>query len=349
MVLWGDGAPRTVVSQIGRLVELSASPGIAEDDFSVGGAVARLEEAMADRLGKQRAIFMPTGTLANHLALRRHCGTGGRAAVQEQSHLYNDTGDSVQRLSGISLVPLAPGQTGFTAAQLEEAYSTSVTGRVMNPISAVMVETPVRRRSGRVVPWDDLVAITDLCRSKDIPTHLDGARIFMMAAAAGRNVSDYVGLFDSVYVSLYKYLGAPFGGILAGDAEFIEGLHHDRRMFGGGLAQAAIPAALALGGLKDLEQSFSRAMERARDIFAALNALPGLSIETFEHGSNIFPMSCASLPGLLRLSRRLATRGIFIFPHADAQTVDLHVNVTVLRRPKEDIVQAFAQALADEE
>ena len=103
--------------------------------------MARLEEAIATRLGKERAIFMPTGTLANHLALRRHCGTGGRAAVQEQSHLFNDTGDSVQRLSGINLVPLSPGRTGFTASELDEAFRTSVTGRVLNPISAVMVET----------------------------------------------------------------------------------------------------------------------------------------------------------------------------------------------------------------
>ena len=318
-----------------------------EDDFSLGGSVAQLEEAIAHRLGKESAIFMPTGTLANHLALRRHCGTGGRAAVQEQSHLFNDTGDSVQRLSGINLVPLASGRPGFTASELEEAFRTSVTGRVLNPISAVMVETPVRRRSGQVVPWDDLVLITDLCRSIGMPSHLDGARIFMMAAATGRDVADYAGLFDTVYVSLYKYLGAPFGGILAGGGEFIEGMYHDRRMFGGGLAQAGLVAALALRGLAGFEEVFASAMSRAQDLFVDIDRLPGLSITPFEHGSNIYPLRIGEPTNPARLAESLARRGVFIYPDDGSDTVDLHVNTTVLRRPREAIAGAFSGALSE--
>ncbi len=347
VVFRGDGEPRTTAGQIRRLGELAAGAGIEEDDFSLGGAVGRLEEAMAERLGAERAIFMPTGTLANHLALRRHCGTGGRAAVQEQSHLFNDTGDSVQRLSGINLVPLAPGRVGFTAAELAEAHRTSVTGRVLNPISAVMVETPVRRCSGRVVPWDDLVAITDLCRSLSIPSHLDGARLFMMAAASGRDVRDYAGLFDSVYVSLYKYLGAPFGAVLAGNGDFIEGMYHDRRMFGGGLAQAALPAALALHALAGFEEAFGAAMDKAAGLFADIDRMQGLSISPFEHGSNIFPLAVA--PGIdpARLAGSLARRGVFIYPEDGSAVMDLHVNVTVLRRPNPEIAGAFAEALRE--
>ena len=302
---------------------------------------------MAARLGKERAIFMPTGTLANHLALRRHCGTGGRAAVQEQSHLFNDTGDSVQRLSGINLVPLAPGRVGFTAAELGQAHRTSVTGRVFNPISAVMVETPVRRLSGRVVPWDDLVAVTDLCRSLSIPSHLDGARVFMMAAASGRDVREYAGLFDSVYVSLYKYLGSPFGAVLAGKGEFIEGMYHERRMFGGGLAQAALPAALALSALAGFEEAFGAAMDKAADLFEEIDRAPGLSITPFEHGSNIFPMTVDPAIDPVRLAGSLSRRGIFIYPQGRSATVDLHVNVTVLRRPNREISAAFAEAVAE--
>ena len=310
--------------------------------------MARLEEAIATRLGKERAIFMPTGTLANHLALRRHCGTGGRAAVQEQSHLFNDTGDSVQRLSGINLVPLAPGRTGFTASELDEAFRTSVTGRVLNPISAVMVETPVRRRSGKVVPWDDLVSITDLCRSIGIPCHLDGARIFMMAAATGRDAAEYAGRFDTVYVSLYKYLGAPFGGILAGGAEFIESMYHDRRMFGGGLAQAGLVAALALRGLAGFEEVFATAMNRAKDLFFDIGRLPGLSVTPFENGSNIFPLRIAGPTSPVRLAESLAQRGVFIYPEDGSDTVDLHVNSTVLRRPREALAVIFADALSEQ-
>ena len=181
VVLIGDGEPRNAADQLRRLNEIAATTGFEDDNFSLGGTVGRLERAMAEQLGKERAIFMPTGTLANHLAIRTHCATGGatggRAAVQEQSHLFNDTGDSLQRLSGINLVPLATGRVHFTAVELQDAHETSITGRVMNPISAVMVETPVRRRSGQVVPWDEVVAISEICRKLAIPSHLDGARL----------------------------------------------------------------------------------------------------------------------------------------------------------------------------
>ena len=306
----------------------------------------RLEEAMADRLGRQRAIFMPTGTLANHLALRRHCGTGGRVAVQEQSHLFNDSGDAVQRLSSINLVPLATGRVYFTADELKAAYRTSVTGRVLNPISAVMVETPVRRQAGQVVPWDELVAITEFCGAEGIPTHLDGARLFMMAAVTGHDVRRYAGLFDSVYVSLYKYLGAPFGGILAGDGAFIDGMYHDRRMFGGALAQASMVAALALHALPGFESAFAAAYAKALSLIEELDGLPGLSIKPFEHGSNIFAMDVAELVDLAGLTDELAARGIFIYPRDGSRRVELHANTTVLKRSNDQITRDFSGALS---
>lgn len=346
VVLMFDGEPRTAADQLRRLNEIAATTGFEEDDFSRGGSVARLEETMAERLGRERAIFTPTGTLANHLAMRRHCGTGGRAVVQEQSHFFNDTGDSLQRLSGINLVPLATGRVYYTARELKEAYETSVTGRVMNPISAVMVETPVRRRDGQIVPWDELVAITDVCRDRGIPSHLDGARLFMMAAATGTDVRDYAGLFDTTYLSTYKYLGAPFGGILAGDGDFIEGLYHDRRMFGGALAQSSLVAALALHGLRGFEEKFSASFAKAKRLFEDLEGLPGLSIEAFEHGSNIFILALAEEVDVMGLAENLAEQGVFIYPKDGSNRVEIHVNATVLRRPNEEIVQAFSAALS---
>ena len=93
------------------------------------------------------------GTLANHLAIRALCGTKHRVIVQEQSHLYHDSGDCVTQLSGINLVPLARGRTGFTLEELKEAIVESTSGRVANPVGAVMIESPVRRQMGQVVPF----------------------------------------------------------------------------------------------------------------------------------------------------------------------------------------------------
>lgn len=354
VVLIGDGEPRNAADQLRRLNEIAVTTGFEDDDFSLGGSVGRLERAMAEQLGKERAIFMPTGTLANHLAIRTHCatggaaggGTGGRAAVQEQSHMFNDTGDSLQRLSGINLVPLATDRVHFTAAELKEAFENSVTGRVMNPISAVMVETPVRRRSGQVVPWNELVAISETAQKLGIPSHLDGARLFMAAAATGHDVRAYAGLFDSVYVSLYKFLGAPFGGVLAGDSEFIEGMYHDRRMFGGGLAQSALVAALALHGLPGFEEKFAAALGKSARLFSDINRIPDLSITPFEHGSNIFQLDLGKSIDLVHFTGALADRGVFIYPQDGVRPVDLHVNATMLRRPNDELAETFAKAAA---
>src|ERR671938_599916 len=146
VVFRGDGEPQTVRGLIRQLEVFEGDVGIAPDRYARGGTVEQLERRFAEMLGKETAVFMPTGTLANHLALRQLCGVKPRAVVPEQSHLYNDTGDCVPRLSGIHLMPLAPGRPVFTLAELQEVLQQSVTGRVVSPVGVVMVESPVRRQ-----------------------------------------------------------------------------------------------------------------------------------------------------------------------------------------------------------
>src|SRR5439155_26990140 len=140
------------------------------------------------------------------------------------------------------------------AAEVAAALDRVSTDRVRSPAGLVVLESPVRRKLGRVIPYAEMVAITDLCRQRDVPTHLDGARLFMMSAATGVPVQRYCALFDTVYVSLCKYLGAPFGAILAGSREFVDGLYHERRMFGGSLPAAWMAAALVLQTLPTFEE-----------------------------------------------------------------------------------------------
>lgn len=225
-----------------KLTEFDGEVGIEVDSYSLGGTVERLEKTFAEKLGKEAAIFMPTGTLANHIAIRKHCGLRPRVVVQEQSHIYNDCGDCVAQLSGISLVPLAKGRPYFALDELKEEVTRSEAGRVANPIGAVVIESPVRRQAGQVVPFEEMRKITEFSREKGVPTHLDGARLYMMSAVTGVGPRQYTALFDTVYVSLYKYFGAPFRAILAGRSEFISDLHHVRRMFGGGLSSACFAA-----------------------------------------------------------------------------------------------------------
>ncbi len=345
VVFRGDGEARTGNTLLKRLNDFAQNNLLEDDDFSVGGLVQQLENEMASKLGKPKAIFMPSGTLANHLAIRRHAGTDGRAAVQEQSHIFNDTGDSIQRLSGINLVPLGYNKVYFDTDELHKAYETSITGRVLNPISVVSIETPVRRKHGQVVPLEELSKLSKFCKTNGIRVHLDGARIFMQAIVNNKDVKEYARLFESVYVSLYKYLGAPFGSILAGETDFIDGMHHQRRMFGSGLANSSLVAALALHGLDNFENKFSKAIDKANELFSSLNKSERVSVKGFEHGSNIFELKMAENINIDQFVLNLRNFGIFVFPEDNQSDIYIHVNATILHRSNAEITKAFLDAI----
>ena len=143
-----DGLGLSPAAYLRLLAEIAETRGIAEDNYSRDGVVAELEARIAALLGKEAAVFMPTGTLANHLALRLLARNGRRVVVQRESHLFNDEGDCAQQLSGFNLVPLAPGRASFT---LEEAMAEIVgppEARVAVPVGVISIETPVRRMAG---------------------------------------------------------------------------------------------------------------------------------------------------------------------------------------------------------
>ena len=349
VIFRGDGEPQPPSTMLQRLAAFDQKFTLKEDAYSLGGNVEQLEKKCAEMLGKESAVFMPTGTLANHLAIRKLCGIKPRAIVQEQSHLYNDSGDCVTRLSNINLIPLAKGCPYFTLETLKAAVEQAESGRVINLVGAVMVESPVRRQWGKIMPFDEMKAVTDYCRDRQIGSHLDGARLYMMSGATGILPADYAALFDTVYVSLYKYFGAPFGAILAGTAEFTDRLYHDRRMFGGGLASANFAAALALQGIDRFEERFNRAMTQARALFDKINALESINVESFEHGSNIFPLKLASDVDSTRFVKTLEAYSVSVSaPDVDhAGRIMLTVNPTLLRQDIQDLLCAFERAIKE--
>ncbi len=346
VVFQGDGEPKTLSGMLNTLAAFDSKVGYEPDNYTLGGTVQALEEKLADLLGKEAAIFLPTGTMANHFAMRALCGSRPRAVVQEQSHLYNDTGDCVTRLSNINLVPLAKGRAFFTLEEFDDAVKQSETGRVANHIGAMMIESPVRRKAGRVQSLENMKAITQYCRERGIGTHLDGARLYMMCAATGIGPREYSDLFDTVYVSLYKYFGAPYGGLLAGNGEMIGEMYHDRRMFGGGLASSGLAAAIALNGLDGFEQRFTSAMAKASELFEGLNQLSAMKVGRFENGSNIFPVELDESIDQPRLMKKLSELQIIVRPAEGSDVLStLAVNTTLLRQSNEEIVAAFREAL----
>src|SRR6185369_10366767 len=187
---FGDGVRHTP-AEYAKLLTTLTNESLVVDDYSRGGVVEQLEARVAAALGKEAAVWLPTGTLANHLAVRLLAGNRRRVLVQSESHLFNDCGDCAQTLSGLHLVPLAPGHATFTMEDVDRAAYDAAMGRVETPIGAMQIETPVRRRQGERFDFEVMKKAAAWARAHNVGLHLDGARLFLESAYAGRPVKEY--------------------------------------------------------------------------------------------------------------------------------------------------------------
>jgi threonine aldolase len=340
---YGDGIPHSPDDYAKLLSRLVGDKKVEADSFSLGGMVEKLESQMAALLGKETAVWLPTGTLANHLAVRTLAGPKRRVIVQAESHLYNDCGDCCQTLSGLHLVPLGRGSATFTLEEVEKAASDASLGRVVTPIGAMQIESPVRRRSGEGFDFNEMKKIAAWARQREIGLHLDGARIFIESAYTQRPLKEYAALFDTVYVSLYKYFNAGSGAILAGPKALLANLFHTRRMFGGGLQQVWPFATIALHYLDGFEQRYRSAVECGEKVIRVLASDGNFEVQRIANGTNTFRMRPTSVnPPVYQL--RLDTAGIRART-PEASWFNIQVNETWGRIPADEIVSRFRTAL----
>ena len=326
---YGDGVPLSPAEYSALLSSLTQSPKFVADNYSMGGVVEELEQRMAAMLGKEAAVWMPTGTLANHIAVRLLAGNRRRVLVQAESHLFKDCGDCAQTLSQLHLVPLAAGSATFRLAQVEEAAADAMSGRVETPVGAIQIETPVRRRRGESFEFAEMQKISAWARGKGIGMHLDGARLLLECAYTKRSPKEYAALFDTVYISQYKYFNAASGAILAGPKALLANLFHTRRMFGGGLHEAWPSAAVALHYLDGFEGRLRAAVENSERVFARL------PIERVVNGTNIFRLQMRGMESDAFV-RKMAAAGVFVRPGGSLQ-----VNETWARQGAEELIRAF--------
>ena len=340
----GDGLGLTASDQAGLLTRLADERLIARDSYSNGGTVQELEERCAAVLGKERAVFMPTGTLANHLAVRALAAGRGRAVVQAESHLFNDSGDCVQTLSGITLMPLAPGQATFTLEELQEVIGRTASGRVARPVSVISIETPVRRRYGETFDEAEMGRVIAFARREGIRLHLDGARLFLQSAYTGRDVAEYARPFDTVYVSLYKYFNAVSGAILAGPRAVLDDMYHTRRMFGASLPGAWPFAAVALHHLPGFVDRFRGAVAVSESFIAQLTRHEAFTVERVPGGTNLFRLGVVT-PDLAGFRARLRDQGVDLGERSGDDRFLVGVNETWNRVSADVLARRFFAAV----
>jgi threonine aldolase len=325
-----------------------AADGHAETDrYLAGGCVAEMEARFAAILGKERAIFVPTGTLANHLAIRVQAADKTRVLLQAESHVYADELDSVPILSHLNVVPLAAGRATFTLGDVEEAVNRAAGGPFPLRVGVISIESPVRRKYGEAFDFEEMKKIAAYARTHDIKLHLDGARLFMAPPYTGVSIADYAALFDTVYISLYKYFGAGTGAVLAGPRDAIERVGHERKVFGGVLYHAWPYAAIALHHLDGFEQRFLQAVNTARSLFAKLEEHPRFRIEPVPHGTNIVSLQVKGIDPR-KYQASLKRRGVLIRePVRDFPGILLVINESLKVRTPDDLAGAFIDALTD--
>ncbi|HVO98023.1 MAG TPA: beta-eliminating lyase-related protein [Bryobacteraceae bacterium] len=345
VILVADGLSLSPAQYANLLATITAKESFRADSYLSKGAVEELEHAMAGVLGKERAVFMPTGTLANHLAVRVLAGETRKALVQQESHLYRDEGDCAQLLSGLNLVPLGPSRATLTADEVMKAVDQAAGPPYPAPVGAISIESPVRRTNGQVFDFEEMKRICSYAREKKIGTHLDGARMFLASAYTGITPAQYSALFDTVYVSMYKYFNAPFGAILAGPAALMAKVETLRHQFGSTILHGWESAAVALHYLEGFSERYRIAVQNGEKLFQLLESSGKFRVERIPSGTNIARVKLASGGSLDTLRDKLAEAGIRISVPKNATVASLMINETINRRTPEEIARDFVQAL----
>ncbi len=229
---------------------------VGDDVLGDDPTVQKLEQMVANLLGKEEAVFVPSGTMGNQVCLRSLTFPGDEVILDLNSHIYNYEVGSASALSGLQLHPL-PGERGvLKAEQILEAIRPDNIHHP--PTTLVVIENTHNRAGGTIYPIEEIQKIYEVAQEHKTKMHLDGARLWNASVATGIPLKEYARYFDSVSVCLSKGLGAPIGSVVSGNPEFIQKARKNRKMFGGGMRQVGIIAA---AGIYAIENNFKRLTE----------------------------------------------------------------------------------------
>jgi len=344
---YGDGEMFEPGDYLNELQKAHANSNITKDVYGAGGVVDVLEKKFAEITGKKKAIYMPSGTMANQLAIAVLSGENTKVFVQDTSHVFRDEADAAQSVFQKRLMPLAKGDTFFTAQQLQNAVEALKEDEVFQTsIGAVSIENPVRRTAGKVVPLEEIRKISAYCLSNNIKLHIDGARIFLASGWTGISVKEYASYFDTIYISLYKYFGASGGAVLCGPAEVIDKMTHLIKVHGGSMYGNWTSAAMALYRMEGFEARLQSAIKASDEIFKALNKIKGVQVNALAGGTNIYAMDLSAEIDGKKMRETLNREFNIRVPRPDEKNHSLiSVNETLLYQSTDYVINAFKKSI----
>ncbi len=283
---------------------------VGDDVYGDDPTVNELESYAAALVGKEAALFVPSGTFGNQLALFTWCPRGTEVILGEECHIIQHEAGGAAAIAGVQTrTILAP--TGILDSAAVEAR---IRGEDIHFPATSLICLENAHSSGRVVPLKAMDAIRAVADRHAIPVHLDGARLFNAAASLGVEARDIAARADSVMFCLSKGLCAPVGSMLAGPADFIARARRKRKVMGGGMRQAGILAAAGLIALKDMTKRLHEDHANARLFAELLARIPGLALDPESVDINMVFFAVDPAPDPERVVRAMAERGILVNP-----------------------------------
>jgi threonine aldolase len=306
---------------------------VGDDVFGDDPTVNALQARIAGMLGKEAALFVPTGTQSNLCGLMAHCQRGDEYLVGQMAHTYRWEGGGAAVLGSIQPQPLPN--------QADGSITVEDIAAAIKPDDAHFARTRLLSLEdtwgGQVLPQAYIESATALARSRGLATHLDGARLFNAVVASGVPAHEIARHFDSVSVCFSKGLGAPVGSALVGSREFIARAHRIRKMLGGGMRQAGVLAAAALHALDHHIDRLADDHAHARALAEGLKGLPGVTVTPPQSNILFVDLSAERAPGVVE---RLRTAGVLctgllrlrFVTHLNVTASDVDRAIGVLRR-----------------
>ena len=315
---------------------------VGDDVLGDDPTVIKLQNKAAELLGKETALYVPSGTMSNIVATRTHTSPGDEIVTEAHSHIYRYEGGAFAALSGCS-VALVDGKNGLMTSEQVSSSIRKAEGSLSHYPngSLVCVENTAQGGGGSVYAQEVIDDICKVAREKDCKLHMDGARLFNATVASNIDPARMVRDFDSISICLSKGLGAPIGSVLVGSKEDLAQAHRWRKMFGGGMRQAGMMAA---AGIYALENNIDRLREdhrRARKFAEALVEMPNFSVNLDTVQSNIVYIGVGKGRSK-QMIEKLAKQDIDILD-TDDSTIRAVFHLHIGDEDLEKIIEVFAQ------